>query len=359
MRKRPLHGGEDRSDAPVVLDFSVNINPLGMPPAVRQLLREKTNLAEQYPDRTAKELREALAAKWGIPPERILMGNGASEILMLAALALAAKEVLIPAPSFSGYARAFEAAGSAVRYFPLLREEHFDLTEEVLAEMSGDTKALVLCNPNNPTGRAVRPELLERIAAVCEERGITLILDECFLSFLPDAEARTFLTRTEEFPHLLAVRAATKIFALPGLRLGCAVSGNAALLARMAALQSEWSVSSFAQAAGLAALAEPDRYIAARELIRTERAYLAEALAREGFSVLPGEANFLLFSAEETEEDLYGKLLARGIRIRSCSNFRGLAYQNGRSWYRIAVKTRPENEQLLRAVREIRHEQSI
>ena len=88
MRERPLHGGEDRSAAPVVLDFSVNTNPLGMPPAVRQLLREETSLAEQYPDRTAKALRESLAAKWKVPPEQILMGNGASEILMLAALAL-------------------------------------------------------------------------------------------------------------------------------------------------------------------------------------------------------------------------------------------------------------------------------
>ena len=359
MRERPLHGGEDRSAAPVVLDFSVNTNPLGMPPAVRQLLREETSLAEQYPDRTAKALRESLAAKWKVPPEQILMGNGASEILMLAGLALAPKEVLIPSPSFSGYARAFEAAGSAVRYLPLLPEEQFELTERFFAEISCGTGAAVLCNPNNPTGRAADPALLAETAKHCEERGITLILDECFLSFLPDGEARTFLTRTKEFPHLLIVRAATKIFALPGLRLGCAVSGNAALLARMAALQSEWSVSSFAQAAGLAALADPDWYDATRELVRKERVYLTEGLAREGFWVLPGEANFLLFSAEEAEEALYEALLLRGIRIRSCSNFRGLGHQNGRSWYRIAVKTRPENEQLIRAIQEIRHESGI
>ena len=209
MRERPLHGGEDRSAAPVVLDFSVNTNPLGMPPAVRQLLREETSLAEQYPDRTAKALRESLAAKWKVPPEQILMGNGASEILMLAALALAPKEVLIPSPSFSGYARAFEAAGSAVRYLPLLPEEQFELTERFFAEISCGTGAAVLCNPNNPTGRAADPDLLTETAKRCEERGITLLLDECFLSFLPDGEARTFLTRTKEFPHLLIVRAAT------------------------------------------------------------------------------------------------------------------------------------------------------
>ena len=403
-----LHGGEIYDTQAVRYDFSVNINPLGIPEMVRGALVGALDSLTQYPDRECRALRQALAQYTGVPSDRILCGNGASELIEAAVRALCPRNILLTAPSFSGYRHAAEGAGVEIRYHMLRREEDFALTDRYLEDLTPDTDMAILCSPANPVGNLVEPGLLTRIVETCEEREIWLMVDECFLGFVSDEEARTTrrfleprgrfsgpLGEQEENPegrfsdsscrtpedrnrparHLLVLDAFTKRFAMPGIRLGYLMAADPAVLQQIHAQQPEWSVSLPAQAAGCAALAaegikayemEAKRSNAistdaistdakssegtylevARHMIASERRKMVKALAEMGCRVFPGNANFIFFSSEK---ELYRRLLARGFLIRNCDNYPGL----GRGDYRIAVLRPEQNDALLQAMREI------
>ena len=151
-------------------------------------------------------------------------------------------------------------------------------------------------------------------------------------------------------PNLMVLRAFTKTYAMPGLRLGFVLSSNLSLLLQMASYQPEWSVSVMAQQAGIRALQEETYLQNSLHLIAEERDFLRRGLRERGMEVFFSEANFLLFF---TDKDVAEPLLKKGILIRNCSNYRGL----GRGYYRVAVKKRKENEELLRALDEVLEEE--
>ena len=331
-------------NVPVRYDFSVNLNPLGIPAAVRRYLEnESVADAQRYPDRQCGKLREMLAQTYGLAKEQILCGSGASALLSAAVQAVRPEKALITAPSFSGYAYALRTAGTRAEYCPLLREEDFAFSERILQAIENRPEIVILCSPNNPVGNLIPQPLLRRIADACEEQGTLLLLDECFLPFVSDEKAATFLSEINARPHLLVLRAFTKEYAMPGLRLGWLAGRDTDLLARIAAQMPEWSVSSIAQEAGIRALSEKEYGRRAWPLLDAERSYLREELAGLGCRVYPSDANFLMFSAQP---GLKEKMLARGILIRSCADFEGLTDGD----YRIAVRTHEENEILIRTL---------
>ena len=356
------HGGELSGRENIRLDFSVNVNPLGVPASVRNVLGGLLSQSDcgnalaplaRYPDAVCTKLRRALAGKVNLPEDFILFGNGASELIMLVVAALEPRNALLLAPSFSGYERALRSHGAKIFYHYLRRENNFALQEAPESLCFAGLDMIFLCNPNNPVGNCIDPELLERFAGLCEERNIFLVVDECFLGFAADGESRSLVRLVPSHPHLIVIDAFTKRYAIPSLRLGYAFSSHAMLFRKMQALQAEWSVSLPAQTAGLAALAE-DGYLAkARSLIIQERAYMARELAGLSFTVYDGVANFILFSSlgeDAGDVELYEKLLQRGMLIRSCANFHGLGDRD----YRIAIRKHAENEMLINALRDIR-----
>ena len=347
-----LHGGEIYDTQAVQYDFSVNINPLGLPDTVRGALVGALDSLTQYPDQECRALRQALAQYTGVPADRILCGNGASELIEAAVRALHPGNILLTAPSFSGYRHAAEGAGVEIRYHMLRREEDFALTDRYLEDLTPDTDMAILCSPANPVGNLIEPDLLTRIVETCEEREIWLMVDECFLGFAADGEERTMrrllAADGEERPkRLMVLDAFTKRFAMPGIRLGYLMAQDPEILQKVHAQQPEWSVSVPAQIAGLAALETERAYMeSARGLVISERRRMAQALGRLGFAVFPGEAGYLFFSSET---ELFEPLLSRGFLIRRCDNYEGLE----RGDYRIAVRRPEDNSRLLRALEEI------
>ncbi len=340
------HGGDVYGRAETLLDFSANLNPLGMPPAVRRAAEEAVGDAARYPDALCRDLTAAIARRDGVPPGWVLCGNGAADLIFRLAFALRPGRALVTAPTFSEYAQALGAAGCAVTRHTLRREDGFDLTEDVLDALDGDLDLAFFCTPNNPTGRMIDPALLSRILARCAGRGITLAVDECFLELTQGAGLTGVL---EEYPNLILFRAFTKSYAMPGLRLGYCLCAGGGLLERLWGAGQPWSVSAPAQAAGLAALREcPDWPGRARALLAVERPRLADGLRGLGLEVIPGEANYLLFRAPGVT-DLKERLLERGVLIRACANYPGL----GPDDYRTAVRTAPENDILLEQLREV------
>lgn len=302
--------------------------------------------ADRYPDPLCRTLRAGIAEKEGVPAERVLCGNGAAELIFRAVLARRPRRALVPAPAFAEYEAALRAAGCGIGYYPLREENGFDFDDGILTAIGTDVDMVFLCQPNNPTGRTVPRPLLLRILKRCRAAGALLVLDECFCDFLDDPAACTLAGELAAWPELLILKSFTKMYAMAGVRLGYCLGADPTLLDAMDAAGPAWSVSSLAQAAGLAALGETEHVRMTRELVRTERPWLYGRLRELGLRVIPGEANYLLFRCETPLAEALGR---RGILIRECGNYHGL----DDTWYRTAVRTRNENERLVRSLREV------
>lgn len=339
------HGGDVWAYPHPVLDFSANLHPLGMPPAVAEAARAAVPLAIHYPDPLCRELRRAIAARDGVSEDQILCGAGAADLIVRLCLALRPQKALVTAPTFSEYEQALSLVGCTVSHYLLRPEEQFDLTDAVLPEISRGTDLVFLCTPNNPTGRLIPLPLLRKVLLRCEAAGALLVVDECFLELAGGAGMTPFL---RNHPSLVLLRAFTKTYAMPGLRLGYLLTANASLLEAVAAAGQPWSVSTVAQAAGVAACRCADWPRKGREILERERPALLAGLRGLGLTAWEGSANYLLFRAAG-DKTLKERLEARHILIRACANYPGL----GPDYYRTAVRTEPDNAVLLRALKEV------
>ena len=338
------HGGDIYRNQ-IRLDFSVNTNPLGMPDSVREALHQAVEEAEHYPDIHAKELTKAVAERLRISEKRLVFGNGASELFHAVLHAVKPSKILIPVPSFLGYEEAAKAMECEVIFYEMKKEEKFSLTERILDTLDESISLVFLANPNNPVGNLVEPELIFKIAEKCRQCDITLVLDECFMELTGKEMTHSFFYQLDEFPNVVVVRAFTKLYAIPGVRLGYLICEQT--LAEKIRLQlPEWNLSVFAQRAGVAAIKEQEYVARAVVCIQTQRLFLREELKVAGCNVFDSDADYLLFYSEKK---LYELFLQRGILIRDCSNFRGLQ----RGYYRIAVKSEEQNRIFADVLREI------
>ena len=366
-----MHGGDIYRNN-VRYDFSVNVNPLGMPGEMKEAIEGAMAHLGEYPDPEAAAVKQTIAGRIGVPASFVIPGNGASEIFMAAVHALQPPCALLLAPSFSGYEYALRSLpGCRIHYHMLREEQDFALDESYLddiralascgmKEQGGDARddgqstatpvksaagrpmAFLAC-PNNPNGKLVPMHLLEKIIRCCEENRIVLVLDECFLDFSEQIYEYRKMLADIRTPYLIRVLAYTKICAIPGVRLGFAAVSDETLHKTIQSMLPEWNLSAFAQAAGSAEYDEQEWIRKTQEHLRKEKQYLinvltGEPLIRETFyfKVFPSDANYLLLY---TEYPLYKKMLERGILIRNCADYPGLK----EGFYRIAVLSHPEN----------------
>lgn len=349
-----MHGGNIYGNE-IEYDFSVNLNPLGPPESVRDALAAALNHVEEYPDPEYRELRRGLANYWQLAEEQLVPGNGASELIPGIIRTLSPKNCMVTAPCYSGYETALNTAAPSCRIhrIPLRAEDDFTLPENICQEIARvKPNLLILTNPNNPNGKRISANCLRETADACRTAGTVLLVDECFLALSGgDEDSLIHCIRNEALPAVV-LRAFTKTFAIPGVRLGYAVcSGFPA--ARIRRKLPEWNLSIFAQYAGRAALEAAaggtSGYLAASvEMIAREREFLSEELEKLEFRVFPSDANYILFQSRDRE--LHRKLLDKGILIRDCRDYHGLSA----GFYRIAVRTHRENTVLLRCLRNIK-----
>lgn len=346
------HGGDiyDETGAARegIIDFSANINPLGMPDGVAEAARLAVDESGRYPDPFCRSLCRALAGFEGTGGADILCSGGASDIIFRTALALRPERVMVTAPSFADYERAGRAAGAEILHHRLSRESGFEISADMAVDIREREPGLVfVCNPNNPGGRLTDRGTIAAIARACLEVGAVLVVDECFLELALDSDKYTAKPLLGEYRNLVVLKAFTKSFALPGLRLGYAVSENTELLDRLRLCGADWPVSNVAQAAGLAALSGGREFLLkSAGYIAAERERLARELSGLGLTVFPSGASFLLLRCEEGL-DLKRRLLERGYLIRDCSGYAGLEA----GYYRVAVLTREKNSGLIEAMR--------
>lgn len=342
------HGGNIYKNS-IDLDFSANINCFGMPEKVCQAAILGVRESVHYPDPDCTELKRAichLEENRGnrVTEQQIICGNGASDLIYRLVQALHPRRAAVFAPGFQEYEQALGSLPDMDIYkICLSRENDFLPTKQDISEIPEDVELVFLCNPGNPTGLLLPEEILESMLEKAEKENLFLVLDESFMDFVSDEKRKSVTDRIEAVTNLFVVKAFTKMYGMPGLRLGYGLSGNRELIRRMEENAQPWSVSLPAQKAGVAACFEEKFVKQTRRWLVKERQYVKERLEKMGIRVLPGEADFLMFS---TKPGLEKALLKKGILIRSCSNFTGLAEGD----YRIAIRKREENDVLLEQI---------
>lgn len=325
-----MHGGDTYGYANL-LDLSVNLHPLGMPPEMVEGLKQSLTKLSAYPDPLCRDLCQAIARRDGVEPEEILCGNGAADLIFRLAQALRPQKALVTAPTFGEYQLALEGVGCDVLHHFLEAEEDFALTPAVLTKITPEIQMVFLCTPNNPTGQIIEPKLLKEIALRCHQQGTILVVDECFLELCQAPHSHQALLQSDS---VVLLRAFTKSYAMAGLRLGYCLTRNQALLSHMTAQAQPWSVSTLAQDAGILACDRPDWTKKGRDFLAKERPLWMAGLKQLGCQVWEGQANYLLFRLPGSL-DLKEKLREEGILIRSCANYQGL----GGDYYRLAISS--------------------
>ena len=343
------HGGDIYQNQ-ITYDFSVNTNPLPLPEILQKRMAEAAVHSNRYPQYDNVLLRERLAALYGFSTEEVVCGNGASELFVAIVHALRPKRVGILAPSFSGYAWAAQTVGAEICSIPLREENNFEPQSDILRQLTPDIDFVVICNPNNPTGKLINKELLTEIIEKCQKLNIKILIDECFMDFVADENAYSMIEKLQSNNNLIILKAFTKTYAMPGLRLGYCLTADTDLLLRLHECGQDWNVSVPAQEAGCAALDETAYVEKAKKLIAKERRYLTAALNRLGAKTYGSEANYIFFKLEQPQ-DLKEQLLKNGFLIRSCANYHNL---NG-NYYRIAVKRHAVNIRFIKALKEVQN----
>ena len=332
------HGG-DIFEREILYDFSANLNPLGMPESVKNALQKSISEWEKYPDPFCRSLVKKLSERENFPPENIVCGNGAADLIFRIVQTVKPQKAVVCAPSFSEYSKALIQNECEILHYFLSEKSGFALDEKILEMLDESVQMLILCTPNNPTGRTIDSELLRRICEKCEANDIVFLCDECFIDFTENAaHAEQFMN-----PNVVVLKAFTKIYAMAGLRLGYALFGDAELAEKVRRNGQFWSVSAPAQTAGEAALDEKNYLEKTLELEKKEREFLTENLQNFGFKVYPSEANFILFYTKFALDEI---LLQEKILIRNCANFDGLE----QGYFRIAVRSHEENSALVSAI---------
>jgi threonine-phosphate decarboxylase len=334
-----------------LLDFSANINPLGPPAGVMEILKDRLGTIIHYPDPAQRLLKQKLAEKLAVTPEHILIGNGAAECMALVILGLQPETVGVVYPCFSEYEQLAVSFGAKVKSCCGKLAHDFKPDVSDLLQLFTETDLVFIGHPNNPTGVLYTREELVQIAKQAEETNTYLVIDEAFIDFLPYEKQVTLLPDLEAFKHMIFIRSMTKFYAIPGLRLGYAVS-HPALISKIQGKQVTWSVNQLALVAGEACLEEQEYEERTISLIQEQQSYVKRSVEENlGWFVFPGQANFLLVRLPEeiTAADLQWKMGEKGILIRSCSMYPGLTSHD----FRIAVRTKSENDRLIQAFKEV------
>lgn len=342
------HGGDARAArerfglAPA-MDFSASINPLGAPPGLREYLFQRWDEVLHYPDRTCDACAQAVAARFELPREGLVVGNGSAELIGLLLRARPWRRLLVCPPDFRLY-RALASPGTAVVEIPRREEEGFLPDMDALAREVSRGDLVFFSHPGNPSGAAVCSAQVLTLYRRTEAAGAVLAVDEAFADFCPEVSV---LGQAGRAPGLVVLRSLTKFYGIPGLRLGF-LAAPGELARAVAALQVPWAVNVLAQAAGAYCLGQAGWEERSRAFVDRERALLAQGLSGvPGARPLPSRANYLLVGLAAPgpgADTLFDALGRRGILVRHCGSF-GL----GDRYLRVAVRTGEENRQLLAA----------
>ena len=332
-----------------IIDFSANINPLGYPKKLKESIIKSLSLITSYPDPEYIKLRKSIAKEYDLSFENIIVGNGGIQLIHNAIEFMDFKNALIVSPTFVEYGKAVNRFNKNINHYILKEENDFELDINSFLESNfTNIDLVVICNPNNPTGKYIEKKDIIKMLDVFNEIDIQLILDESFMDFLDDK--LSLMNLVNEYKNLVIIRSLTKFFAVPGLRLGFLVTNNQELINKINKFKESWSVNIFANDFGIDIFSDKKFILDTKKYIENERKYLIEKLRTLNiFKVYDSTANYI-FLKSKVDIDWKVELLCYNILIRECNNYIGL----NNKFYRVAVKDNKNNQILIEKIEKIK-----
>jgi threonine-phosphate decarboxylase len=346
------HGGTYSVNPNLVkVDFSSNVNPLGISKLVLESIQKSAfSISSKYPDTQCRALKESLLDYLdnGLNYEWIGVGNGATELIHSFAQTFIRNRVIIPFPTFCEYESASKRMGANILLVPL---KNLILDPDIIIEKAKKSDVIFLCNPNNPTGLICSKSIQKVIEGV--DSSTKILVDECFIELSDDKpDNYTMINRVKEFNNLVILRSMTKSFGLAGLRIGYIIC-NPRLIKRLSHNQIPWNVNGIAQMAGIVALRDLNHLTRSRALIKKERNFMQHMINIKMHSFIPYRSDvnyFLIYLKNKNSIKIRDSILARnGVLVRDCSTFIGM----GVKYIRVAVRTHEENLLLLDALESV------
>jgi histidinol-phosphate aminotransferase len=327
------------------IKLASNENPLGPSPLALRALREALAESHRYPDGGGYYVKRRLAAKLGVSPECLILGNGCNEILDLVArcFLLPGDEVVIADPAFVIYGMVAHLQGCRRVLVPLKQWTH-DL-EAMANAVTPRTKMVFVGNPNNPTGTVVTPEALTAFMESVPG-DVIVVLDEAYIEYVPPNLVPDSLGYVRNGRWAIVLRTFSKIYGLAGLRIGYGVAPPA-LVELLDRLRAPFNVNALAQRAALAALDDDEHVFRTRAVTEEGRRYLSSELARLGLQCPPSAANFLLVDVRRDGAVVADALLREGVIVRPLG---GPALA---THIRVSIGTQRENERFLVALQRV------
>lgn len=378
------HGGQIRRwidaynlNPDEVVDFSANINPLGIPKLVKEQIQAETNALQHYPEPNSRELKQQIGLAHHVSPSQVIVGNGASELIDLIVISTAMRtpgfRALVVNPTFSEYQRAVNACGGIIDGLTYIHvNRHFENVLDHVEQQSPDM--IFLCSPNNPTGERLEQANVQQLMKAAESIDATLLLDYSFMPFAdPDwRETAGFHRHSdcnhrdigvdergnageaqsgEKSPKVVFLYSLTKMYGLPGLRIGYAIA-SARLVDQLECLRNQWSVNHLAQVVAKTCLFQTEFEQRTRAWVQREKQKLTIGFKQLGLVPYESSANFVLVNTENRElsvKALWEALAKKGLFVRNCANFDGL----NDNYFRVAVRLPRENDRLLNALEKL------
>jgi histidinol-phosphate aminotransferase len=321
-----------------------NENPLGPSPMAIRALEELARGSHVYPEDSAPELRAALASRYNLPKDAVILGNGSDEVLQFAAHVFIrpGDEAVIAANTFSVYQMVVKAFGGKVRSVPLVNY-CYDL-KAMAAAVNQSTRLVFIAVPNSPTGTIVSRKDFESFFNDLPEEGLLLILDEAYREYVREPDCPNGVDYIGRGRPVLVSRTFSKIYGLAGLRIGYGLSEPWAI-ELMNRVRPPFNANSLAQAAALAALNDFEHV--ERSVHNTEEGmkFLQEELNALGLEVVPSQANFCCFCLGREARPLYEALLRQGVIVRHLASF-GME-----RCMRVTIGTQAENRRFIEALK--------
>jgi threonine-phosphate decarboxylase len=349
---RPRHGGDVWSYGDV-RDFSSNVNPLGAPERLNDYIAEAAQELFNYPDDSCAALKEAIAQRYAVPADNIMVGAGSAELIRLfpEVFVRAGDRVVMPRPTFSEYGFGCRLMGAEMVDLPLPEEDGFrlDVGSMIEAIVPG-TKAVYVCNPNNPTARMISRKEVMELVAEADRRNALVFLDETLLELSERDAELTCVAEVEGQDNMFLIRSFTKSFAMPGLRIGYGF-GSGAVVRYMEAARLSWNLGTIEQRVAARLMAEEQEHVrkAVRMLVEEKQRMHREVSRILPYRVpLPDSYFFFspIYALGVTSTEFRSRMLQNNVLVRDCSSFGGPC---GR-YSRFCVKTREKDDEFVQAL---------
>ncbi len=336
-----------------IISFAANVSPLGVSSLYLNGISEKLHCVERYPERDYGRLRDAISSYCGAKSSNIIVGSGSSELISAVIKHHPAPEVMITAPAYAEYARNVAIAGGNSRYYSLKAEEGFEFDiNRLIDSLTDELDLLIICNPMNPTGTALKSSELDSVLERCEELDIICAVDETYVDFADDEYDATSLA--EVYPCLFIIRSMSKFFSAPGLRIGYGITTNETLLKEIEENKDPWSVSSLSNEAAILMLKDRDYIAESKKYMASERERVCrklDSLKPLGITYTVPRANFVLLHLPENRlsaKGLFEKAIREKMMIRNCADYSGL--ENG--YVRFCFMKEEDDDRLLSLIKE-------